>query len=227
MQGIRDLFGLAPGEPIETDAIDTVKMGTTVATNALLERQGDRTLLAITRGFRDALRIAYQNRPDIFARHIVLPELLYEDVIEIDERVDAYGQEITSLDAVDGRAKLQRAFDNGIRGVAIVLMHGYRYSANEKRLAQIAREIGFTQVSASHATTPLMKLVSRGDTAVVDAYLSPILRRYIDRVSGALGDTRLLFMQSNGGLVDAFRFQGKDAILSGPAGGVVGRGENQ
>ena len=222
LHGIRDLFGLEPGEPIPTAAIDTVKMGTTVATNALLERQGDRTVLAITRGFHDALRIAYQNRPDIFARHIVLPELLYEDVVEINERIDAHGAELEPFDADNARTKLQAVFDRGIRAVAIVLMHGYRYAENEERLAGIAEEIGFTQISTSNLTTPLMKLVSRGDTTVVDAYLSPILRRYVEQVSSVLGDTRLLFMQSNGGLVDAFRFQGKDAILSGPAGGVVG-----
>ncbi len=222
LQGIRDILGIDTGAVIPTDAIDAVKMGTTVATNALLERKGDRTLLAISRGFHDALRIAYQNRPDIFARHIILPDLLYERVVEVDERIDAHGDVVTSLDRDAARSSLQQAYDDGIRAIAIVLMHGYRHAAHEREVAEIARDIGFTQISTSHATTPLMKLVSRGDTTVVDAYLSPILRRYIDRVSSELGDTRLLFMQSNGGLVDAFRFQGKDAILSGPAGGVVG-----
>jgi 5-oxoprolinase (ATP-hydrolysing) len=226
IQGMRDLLGLAPNAPIPAEAVDAVKMGTTVATNALLERKGERTLLAITRGFRDALRIAYQNRPRIFDRHIVLPELLYESVVEIDERVGAHGEMLTPLDLASARRDLEEAYQSGIRAVAILLMHGYRYPAHERALAKLAREIGFTQVSTSHEVSPLMKLVSRGDTTVVDAYLSPILRRYVDRVAGDLGPEatrpRLLFMQSNGGLTDARRFQGKDSILSGPAGGVVG-----
>ena len=197
-------------------------MGTTVATNALLERKGDRTVLVITEGFGDALRIGYQARPDIFARHIVLPEMLYERVIETGERLNAQGETLTPLDEGRLRAGLQDAYDAGIRAAAVVFMHGYRYSAHERRAAEIAREIGFTQVSTSHEVSPLMKLVSRGDTTVVDAYLSPILRRYVDRVAADLGDTRLQFMQSNGGLTDARLFQGKDSILSGPAGGVVG-----
>ena len=222
IQGIRDALGLADGQPIPSEVIEAVKMGTTVATNALLERKGDRTVLAITRGFGDALRIGYQNRPGLFDRHIVLPELLYEQVVEIDERVDAQGAVLTPLDDATTRAHLQAAFDEGIRSAAIAFMHGYRFTAHERRTAEIAREIGFTQVSTSHATSPLMKLVSRGDTTVVDAYLSPILRRYVDGIASELGDVRLMFMQSNGGLTDARLFQGKDSILSGPAGGVVG-----
>jgi 5-oxoprolinase (ATP-hydrolysing) len=222
IQGIRDCLGLAPGERIPSEAIRAVKMGTTVATNALLERQGDRTVLAITRGFGDALRIGYQNRPKLFDRHIVLPELLYERVVEIDERIDAAGTVLTALDEDGARAALQAAFDAGIRSLAVVFMHGYRHVAHERRVAAIARGIGFTQVSTSHETSPLMKLVSRGDTTVVDAYLSPILRRYVDGVAEELGNVRLMFMQSNGGLTDARLFQGKDSILSGPAGGVVG-----
>jgi 5-oxoprolinase (ATP-hydrolysing) len=222
IQGIRDSLGLKAGERIPSEAIRAVKMGTTVATNALLERQGDRTVLAITRGFGDALHIGYQNRPKLFDRRIVLPELLYERVVEIDERIDAGGEVLTTLDEDGARAGLQNAFDDGIRSVAVVFMHGYRHVAHERRVAKIAREIGFTQISTSHQTSPLMKLVSRGDTTVVDAYLSPILRRYVDGVAEELGDVRLMFMQSNGGLTDARLFQGKDSILSGPAGGVVG-----
>jgi 5-oxoprolinase (ATP-hydrolysing) len=220
--GIRELLSLEPGAAIPP-VIEAVKMGTTVATNALLERKGDRVLLVVTRGFADALRIAYQNRPDIFARRIVLPEMLYERVLEVDERVMADGTVLTKLDEESARAGMQLAFDAGIRSIAILLMHGYRFTAHEKRLAMIAREIGFTQISVSHEVSPLMKLVSRGDTTVVDAYVSPILRRYVDQVAGELGEgTRLMFMQSNGGLADARAFQGKDSILSGPAGGIVG-----
>ncbi|MGZ8256063.1 MAG: hydantoinase/oxoprolinase family protein, partial [Burkholderiaceae bacterium] len=222
VQGIREVLGLAPGGPIPTERIQAVKMGTTVATNALLERRGDRVVLAITKGFADALRIGYQNRPKLFARHIVLPEMLYDRVIEIDERVDAEGRVLTPLDEEAARQGLQDAFAAGIRSVAIVFMHGYRFTEHERRMAEIARDIGFTQISTSHGTSPLMKLVSRGDTTVVDAYLSPILRRYVESVAGELGPARLMFMQSNGGLTDARLFQGKDSILSGPAGGVVG-----
>jgi 5-oxoprolinase (ATP-hydrolysing) len=220
--GIRQLLELRPGEPVPGERIEAVKMGTTVATNALLERKGERTALAITRGFRDALRIAYQNRPRLFDRHIVLPELLYSTVIEIDERVGARGEMLRALDEGRARHDLQCAYDAGFRSIAIVLMHGYRYTAHERRVGELAREIGFTQVSVSHATSPLMKLVSRGDTTVVDAYLSPILRRYVDQVAAELAGVRLMFMQSSGGLTDARRFQGKDSILSGPAGGIVG-----
>jgi 5-oxoprolinase (ATP-hydrolysing) len=222
LAGIRQLLGVAPGAPIPVERIDAVKMGTTVATNALLERKGEPTVLVITRGFRDALRIAYQNRPRLFERHIVLPDLLYARVIEADERIGAHGDVVLPLDASQVRRELRAAFDAGLRSVAIVLVHGYRYTQHEAQLAQIARDIGFPQVSASHEVSPLMKLVARGDTTVVDAYLSPILRRYVEQVAAELPGVHLLFMQSNGGLTDAHRFQGKDAILSGPAGGIVG-----
>jgi 5-oxoprolinase (ATP-hydrolysing) len=232
VQGIRDLLGLARGEPIPAGLIGAVKMGTTVATNALLERKGERTLLLITRGFRDALRIGYQARPKIFARHIIKPAMLYESAIEVDERVRADGtvERAPYLDAV--RAELQDALAKGIKAVAIAFMHAYRYPAHEQQVAALARELGFSQVSASHEVSPLIKLVSRGDTTVVDAYLSPILRRYVAQVAQALTagsspdhDPRLMFMTSAGGLTAAGLFQGKDAILSGPAGGVVGMAE--
>lgn len=222
IEGIRRLLGLAAGEPITPDRVECVKMGTTVATNALLERKGDRTLLVTTRGFRDALRIAYQARPRLFDRHIVLPELLYERVVEADERVGAGGELVQPLDEAALRASLTEAFAIGIRACAVVFMHGYRYPAHEQAAARIAREIGFTQVSTSHEVSPLMKLVARGDTTVVDAYLSPILRRYVEQVAGQMPGVPLYFMQSSGGLTEAHRFQGKDAILSGPAGGIVG-----
>lgn len=222
LQGIRDLLGLPANASLAGQPIDAVKMGTTVATNALLERKGARVALAITAGFADQLRIAYQNRPKLFVRKIELPELLYERSLEIVERVDAHGAVVQKLDEEAAAAALQKAYDDGIRAIAIVLMHGYRYPAHEQAVAAIAKRIGFRQISASHAVSPLMKLVGRGDTTVVDAYVSPILRSYVDRVAAALGDTRLLFMQSNGGLVDARLFQGKDSILSGPAGGIVG-----
>ena len=227
VHGIRELLSLGSTDGIPGDCIGAVKMGTTVATNALLERKGDRTLLAITAGFGDALRIGYQTRPDLFARHIILPEMLYEEVLEVRERLSATGEIILRLDEDAARAGLQSAYDRGIRGVAIVLLHGYRYPAHEERVAELAREVGYRQISVSHRVSPLMKLVSRGDTTVVDAYLSPILRRYVDQVADQLGSggeagPRIMFMQSNGGLIDARLFQGKDAILSGPAGGVVG-----
>ncbi len=223
IQGIRDLLSLAPGQPLPDD-VQAIKMGTTVATNALLERKGEPTLLVTTKGFHDALRIAYQNRPKIFARRIVLPELLYSEVIEVDERVTAQGEVLRPLDLAAARRDMQAAYDRGLRVVAILLMHGYRFTTHEKQLADLAAGIGFTQISVSHQVSPLMKLVSRGDTTVVDAYLSPILRRYVDQVAGEIGNqtTRLMFMQSNGGLTDARSFQGKDSILSGPAGGIVG-----
>jgi 5-oxoprolinase (ATP-hydrolysing) len=270
LQGIRDVLGLAPTDPIPADQIAALKMGTTVATNALLERKGDRTLLVITDGFQDALRIGYQNRPDIFARHIQLPEMLYEQVIGVLERIDAQGEVLKPLNAAAEMQLLNQfrtAYQAGIRACAIAFMHGYRYPDHEQRVAELARQVGFTQVSVSHQVSPLMKLVSRGDTTVVDAYLSPILRRYVDRIAAALqtqpsveaqgiaalpensivqnskfkipfnrgephhsspppplhpSAPRLMFMQSNGGLTDAALFQGKDSILSGPAGGIVG-----
>jgi 5-oxoprolinase (ATP-hydrolysing) len=220
--GIREILGLPSDVALRSEAIAAVKMGTTVATNALLERKGERTVLVTTAGFGDALRIGYQSRPKLFARHIVLPEQLYERVIEIKERVSASGEVLVPLDLDAARASLQLAYDDGIRAAAILFMHGYRFPEHEQRVADLARDIGFTQISASYRVSPLMKLVSRGDTTVVDAYLSPILRRYVDQVAEALGGVRLLFMQSNGGLADAQRFAGKDAILSGPAGGIVG-----
>jgi 5-oxoprolinase (ATP-hydrolysing) len=220
--GIRHLLGLKPGEPVTAALVECVKMGTTVATNALLERKGEPTLLITTKGFKDALRIAYQNRPRLFDRHIVLPELLYERVVEAQERMGAHGDVIEPLDEEHLKERLWAAYDAGLRSAAIVFMHGYRYTAHEEAAARIARQIGFTQVSASHATSPMMKLVSRGDTTVVDAYLSPILRRYVDQVASEMPGVQLFFMQSSGGLTDAQVFQGKDAILSGPAGGIVG-----
>jgi 5-oxoprolinase (ATP-hydrolysing) len=222
VEGMRRLLGLAAHEPITSARVECVKMGTTVATNALLERRGERTLLVTTRGFRDALRIAYQNRPRLFDRKIVLPQMLYERVIEADERMGAQGEVVVPLAGTELRFALQHAFDDGIRACAIVFMHGYRYSAHERQAAQLARALGFTQVAASHEVSPLMKFVSRGDTTVVDAYLSPILRRYVERVRKEMPDVPLYFMQSNGGLTRADRFAGKDAILSGPAGGIVG-----
>jgi 5-oxoprolinase (ATP-hydrolysing) len=232
IQGIRDLLGIGRDTPIPADRIAVVKMGTTVATNALLERKGDRTLLLITKGFRDALRIGYQNRPNIFARHIVLPEMLYERVIEVEERYTAQGEELIPVQIDDALIEsLRSAYEDGIRACAIAFLHGYRYPEHEQQVAAIAREIGFTQISISHQVSPLMKLISRGDTTVVDAYLSPILRRYVDRVAAeleggsapeTLHSPKLMFMQSNGGLTDARLFQGKDSILSGPAGGIVG-----
>ena len=220
--GIRHLLGLAAGEPVTPAQVECVKMGTTVATNALLERKGEPTLLVTTRGFRDALRIAYQNRPRLFDRHIVLPELLYREVIEARERVGANGEVLVPLDHAHLQAELVAARARGLASVAIVFMHGYRHTRHEAAAAALARAAGFTQVSTSHATSPMMKFVSRGDTTVVDAYLSPILRRYVDQVAGDMPGVRLFFMQSSGGLTDAHAFQGKDAILSGPAGGIVG-----
>ncbi|MEA2989135.1 MAG: hypothetical protein QOG83_1846 [Alphaproteobacteria bacterium] len=254
VQGIRDLIGLKGGEPIPPDLIGAVKMGTTVATNALLERKGARTLLLITTGFRDALKIGYQARPKIFARHIVKPDMLYERVVEVDERVRADGTVEREPDLAAVQSALDSALADGIEAVAVVFMHAYRHPAHERRVAALARALGFAQVSASHEVSPLIKLVGRGDTTVVDAYLSPILRRYVAQVGGALSasdserpggvlaealprpagfarhpppaeegsSARLMFMMSSGGLTAATLFQGKDAILSGPAGGVVG-----
>jgi 5-oxoprolinase (ATP-hydrolysing) len=266
VEGIRRLLGVASGAAIPSERIGAVKMGTTVATNALLERKGDRTLLLITKGFRDALRIGYQARPKIFAKHIIKPDMLYERVVEIDERVRADGTVERALDLDGVRVELMRAKADGIAAVAIVLMHAYRYGDHEQRVAALARELGFAQVSASHEVSPLIKLVGRGDTTVVDSYLSPILRRYVNQVAGDLhsvpsplvgeggeggrevkrrssthtqdlttptpdpspqggGETKLMFMMSSGGLTAAELFRGKDAILSGPAAGVVGMAE--
>lgn len=266
MHGIRQILGLPGNAPLPAEIIESVKMGTTVGTNALLERKGERTVLVINRGFGDALRIGYQNRPDIFAQKIELPEQLYERVIEVSGRVGADGKELVPLDLENAKKALEVAFEAGIRSAAIVLMHAYRYPEHELKLGRLAREIGFTQVSLSHQASPLIKLVSRGETTVVDAYLSPVLRRYVNMVQESLeegkegkesGDRaedgtekdsmggkengdgtekdsgdgkeneakrspRLMFMQSSGGLTDAETFQGKDCILSGPAGGIVG-----
>ncbi len=226
IEGIRRLMGLAPGEPIPVERIGAVKMGTTVATNALLERRGEPTVLLITRGFRDQLRIGYQNRPELFARNIRLPELLYRSVIEVDERMGAHGELLLPLDEASLTRALAQAYAEGFRSAAIVLMHAWRYPRHEARVAELARAAGFPQVSASHQVSPLLKLVSRGDTTVVDAYLSPVLRRYVSQLAAELEHdgqaAPLYFMKSDGGLTAAGRFEGKDAILSGPAGGIVG-----
>jgi 5-oxoprolinase (ATP-hydrolysing) len=220
--GIRHLLGLKAGEPVTPELVECVKMGTTVATNALLERKGEATLLVTTQGFGDALRIAYQNRPRLFDRQIVLPELLYSAVVEAQERVAVDGEVLQPLDEAHLRTQLKHSHQLGVRSVAIVFMHGWRHTAHEQAAARLAREVGFTQVSTSHQTSPMMKFVSRGDTTVVDAYLSPILCRYVDQVASEMPGVKLMFMQSSGGLTDAQVFAGKDAILSGPAGGIVG-----
>src|SRR5215469_10222371 len=231
VQGIRNLLGLKADAAIPPGLIGAVKMGTTVATNALLERRGARTLLVTTKGFRDALKIGYQARPKIFARHIVKPDMLFEQVIEIGERVRADGTPEATPDLTALRRDLERARADGIEAVAIVFMHSYHYPEHERRVASLARGMGFPQVSVSHEVSRLIKLVGRGDTTVVDAYLSPNLRRYVAGVAKELSSSpfgvdersiRLMFMMSSGGLTAADLFQGKDAILSGPAGGVVG-----
>ncbi|MBF6648998.1 hydantoinase B/oxoprolinase family protein [Methylobacter sp. BlB1] len=225
IQGMREILGVKDGV-LPGEMIEAVKMGTTVGTNALLERHGEPTALIITRGFKDCLRIGYQNRPDIFALNIQLPEQLYRSVTEIDERVSAQGDILVALDKQQARQQLQAVYDAGFRSIAIVLMHAWRYPVHERLLQDLAEEIGFPQISVSHQVSPLMKIVGRGDTTVVDAYLSPLLRRYVkqvaDGINGNSHAARLLFMQSNGGLTDAASFQGKDSILSGPAGGIVG-----
>jgi N-methylhydantoinase A len=220
--GIKSILGVAPEAPIPDGLIEAVKMGTTVATNALLERKGDRVLLLVNKGFADALRIGNQARPRLFDLAITLPTMLYERVSEVGGRVGVDGAEIEPLDESLARDVLAQARADGINACAIVLMHAWKYPAHEQRLADLASKAGFTQVSASHAVSPLLRLVPRGDTTVVDAYLSPILRRYVDQVAGELPGTRVYFMQSNGGLTTSETFQGKDAILSGPAGGIVG-----
>ena len=222
LAGIRDLLGISRSAAIPGGLIAAVRMGTTVATNALLERRGERIALFITRGFGDALRIAWQNRPRIFDRHIVLPDLLYGAVWEVDERIGAHGEIILAPEATVLRGSLAAARAQGYDAVAIVFMHGYRYPAHEQLAAALARDCGFGQISVSHEVSPLMKLVARGDTTVVDAYLTPGLHRYVEQVRRELPETRLLFMQSSGGLTDAGHFRGKDSILSGPAGGMVG-----
>ena len=220
--GIRALLGLAADEPIPAAQVEQVRMGTTVATNALLERKGERTALVITRGFGDALRIGYQNRPRIFARHIVLPELLYERVIEVEERIRADGTVLRTPDLDQLAATLQRARDDGIRSLAVACLHSHLHPAHERAIGKVAEQIGFPQISLSSEVSPLMRLIPRGDTTTVDAYLSPVLRRYVNQVAEQMPGVRLMFMQSNGGLAEAGHFRGKDAILSGPAGGIAG-----
>jgi 5-oxoprolinase (ATP-hydrolysing) len=222
VEGIRRLLRLEAGELISPDRVESVKMGTTVATNALLERRGERLVLVTTRGFRDALKIGTQARPRLFERRIVLPDALYERVIEAHERVGAAGDVVTALDERALMAELRAAWDGGIRACAIVFVHGYRFPAHELRAEALARSAGFAQVSVSHRVSPMIKLVPRGDTTLVDAYLSPVLERYVEQLSAKMPGVRLLFMQSSGGLTEAGRFRGKDAILSGPAGGIVG-----
>jgi 5-oxoprolinase (ATP-hydrolysing) len=222
IEGIRRLLGLSPGQSIPAAQIERVRMGTTVATNALLERTGEPTVLVVTRGFRDALRIGYQNRPRLFDLHIQRPAPLYTRVIEVQERLDARGNVLQPLEHDCARAALQRAYDEGFRAAAVTLMHAYRYPAHELAVAQLAQRIGFKQISLSHRVSPLMRFVSRGDTTTVDAYLSPILRRYVEQLASQLPGIELQFMQSHGGLTHALRFQGKDAIVSGPAGGIIG-----
>ncbi len=222
VEGLRQLLDLKPEEPIPEQRIEHVRMGTTVATNALLERRGDRTALVTTRGFHDALRIGHQSRPDIFALDIQLPELLYEQVVEIDERIQSDGTVLAKPDQDHVRRQLQQVYDDGIRSIAIALIHGYRFNSHEQLIAEVAARIGFEQISVSHQVSPLIRFIGRADTTVVDAYLSPVLRRYADRVADRIGNVRLQFMKSDGGLTDAARFAGKDSILSGPAGGIVG-----
>ncbi|MGH3926884.1 MAG: hydantoinase/oxoprolinase N-terminal domain-containing protein, partial [Pseudonocardiaceae bacterium] len=220
--GIRVLLGLAEDEPVPASQVEAVRMGTTVATNALLERKGERTALVITKGFGDALRIGYQNRPHIFDRHIELPELLHARVIEVDERIAADGTVRCAPDLDRLATDLQRAHDDGITAVAVVCLHSHLHPAHEQAIGELAEQIGFGQISLSSEVSPLMKVVPRGDTTVVDAYLSPGLRRYVGAVAEQMPGVRLMFMQSNGGLAEAGHFRGKDAILSGPAGGIVG-----
>ncbi|HHC74456.1 MAG TPA: 5-oxoprolinase, partial [Thiothrix sp.] len=222
LQGIRELMAIPHDQALPVEQIASVRMGTTVATNALLEKKGTEVLFITNQGFKDALFIAYQQRPDLFALNIPEPNVLYNDVMTINARVDAQGSVVTALDETQTRQQLQHAYDQGLRAIAVVLMHGYRYPQQEQRIGELAAEIGFTQISLSHETSRLIKFVRRGDTTVLDAYLSPILQQYVQRLSQALPEVELLFMQSNGTLTAAHDFHGKDAILSGPAGGVVG-----
>ncbi|MBV9642189.1 MAG: hydantoinase B/oxoprolinase family protein [Verrucomicrobia bacterium] len=222
VEAIRRMLVLAHDEPIPSDRIASVKMGTTVATNALLERKGVRTALLINRGFADLLRIGTQQRPRLFDLRIVLPEQIYEKVVEFDGRFSVEGEELEPLDLDIVGKSLESLLAEGIRSIAIVCIHGYRYPKHERLLADLARSLGFDQVSSSHEASQLIKLTNRGDTTAVDAYLSPVLAKYVHGVRSALPGVCLLFMQSNGGLTDANRFKGKDAILSGPAGGIVG-----
>jgi 5-oxoprolinase (ATP-hydrolysing) len=220
--GIRELVGVEADDQIPAAWIEQVRMGTTVATNALLERRGERTALVITRGFKDALRIGYQNRPRIFARHIVLPQPLYEQVVEVDERIEADGTVTRGLDLDKLTSDLELARGDGVTALAVVCMHSYLHPQHERAIGELAKRLGFTQISLSSEISPVMKLIPRGDTTVVDAYLSPVLRRYVNAVTEQVSGARLMFMQSNGGLAEAGHFRGKDAILSGPAGGIVG-----
>ena len=222
VEGIRRIFDLPRNEIVPVDQIAVVKMGTTVATNALLERKGERMALVTNRGFRDVLRIGTQQRPGLFDLDIKLPDQLYERVVECAGRMSNDGGEIEQLNLSETRIAFEKLLTDGIYCVAIVLMHGYRYPHHEQILAQLARDLGFAHVYPSHETSRLVKFVDRGHTTMVDAYLSPVLRKYVDRLHSALPGVRLLFMQSNGGLADASRFRGKDAILSGPAAGIVG-----
>ena len=222
IEGIRRFLKLNKNQKIPSKEISVVKMGTTVATNALLERKGSKTLLVVNDGFRDALRIGYQNRPDLFALNIHLPEQLYHEVIELPGRVDAHGDTITAVNKELAKKEFKRFYDTGIRSIAIVLMHSYRYKSNEKLLFKIARDVGFPQISVSHKVSPLIKFISRGDITVIDAYLSPILDQYIKKIQKKIPGVKLMFMKSNGGLTEAQWFRGKDSILSGPAGGIVG-----
>src|SRR5947209_1767790 len=229
LEGIRRCLGLRSGTTIPPERVAELRVGTTVATNALLERRGERVLLVTTRGFRDQLRIGYQNRPKLFSLNVELPLPLYEQVIEADERITAEGKVLRPLDEEALARDLRRAHGMGISACAVLFMHGYVHSAHERRAGEIARDCGFRQISTSHETVPLMKYVSRGDTTVADAYLSPVLRRYADRIAASVGANsggpRLFFMMSSGGLAAPQVFHGKDAVLSGPAGGVVGMAE--
>src|SRR5690625_2579770 len=220
--GIRQLLGLAPNSPIPADQVASVRMGTTVATNALLERKGEPVVLFTTAGLGDALQIGYQHRPQLFVREILRPERLYQQVVEVDERLAADGSVVQPLDLEALREQLEQARDAGFQSVAIVFLHAWCNPAHEVAAARLARELGFAQVSVSHEVNPLIKLIGRGDTTVMDAYLSPILRRYVQQVKGDMPGVPLYFMQSSGGLAQAEAFAGKDAILSGPAGGIVG-----
>ena len=222
IEGIRRLLELGSNETITCERIASVKMGTTVATNALLERKGERIALFVTKGFKDVLKIGFQNRPRLFDHHIVLPEPLYERVYEVDERIDARGTIVRTMDRNTTRSQLQRAYSEGFRSLAVVFMHSYRYPTHELEFELMAVEMGFEQISVSHKVVPLIRFIPRGDTTVIAAYLSRKLQRYVKQVTTQLPSVRVLFMQSNGGLTSSTSFQVKDAILSGPAGGVVG-----
>ena len=225
IHSIKKFLDISPSKKIPTSLISEIKVGTTVATNALLEGKGAKTVLVVTKGFEDQLRIGYQNRPDIFSRKITLPNQLYEKVIGVDERILSDGKIITELDNFKLKIELSKCLKNGITSCAILLMHGYKYINHEKKISKLAQSLGFDQVSASHEISPQIRFVERGDTTVLDAYLTPILKTYIEQLvqnfSGNLGH-KLKFMQSNGGLISKDLFKGKDAVLSGPAGGVVG-----